>query len=782
VIKINDNPTMLIVLLICVGFFVAQSIQVPLNVDDHSNLIDLFVFLRIVPATPNTTLAWQQYISLPLIDIWCPNNFTFFGCGENGRIVWLDVTVPPQPPGILATWQSIFTASKSIIIRNLVGHVNNLIDTNEFEIHHSLITTTEQFGGLLSTAHSMTLINVTLPYYQLSPQNIPQNWANVTCHFVDVLFLCPLPVWVERCFGNATRPLRCLEPLPSNFSYGQRVDPCPYVCGVQCSSPGRDRASCESLIDGTGYFPVTPGYVTVDVTYQEFGAAQELRLSAHTGGLVTRIELWNLLDQRWTVVFDDPLPKRSNYVATTIATYYLPPIVTNRVRATLELWFELTDSVRMFSLEHVAWPMAAKPMPAPHKQCDHVVSLDERAMLDETFADSLCVRRVCLPLCTKVANYTFDRKIRAQWLVVDGGQVVLDSLPTNFEISPGTRVYQLDNRTIDSIQLPDVGAKRVRLVGTPLDGEPMQSPTRSSPRGVPGIIVMTRLVNVLETNLIQVTQQLSTEFLSPPPTTLLVNGNDSQPPNKQVEFGNGLHRMLAVVYADVRVHNGSINPFLVNRRVVQTPIDVLYVNKSIWFEDLVQHDVELNISDIDLFGNQTHFAVVARQTGAGSLFHWKPYPYQLVECSSNNDCSQCLSNEANIEPCRWCEKQCRPRATICTNQSLCENDVNVTSTTTQSSSSSTTTQQSTTSSSPQSTSQIPIIIDDRSQSIDIGLAIGIPFAIILMIGAIVGAMVWWKRKPQQQDQDHQQQQQQPQKESAEFANDSTYDDIENVRM
>lgn len=746
----------------------------------------MLVRLRVLPETPNTTERWHAYLNASVVDVFCPNNFTFYGCDENGRISWIDITVPPQPPGIVALWQSTFKPH-SVVIRNLTGYLHAVVDCVTFEVRDSLITNPTHTMHLLTSAFEITLINVTLPFYKPADLIIPEHWAAVACRFVDVLFVCPLPAWLERCFdAGAARPLPCRQPLPPDASYGVSTFPCLSLCQLQCSSPGLPGFGCEALIESTakGYFPITPGYATIDMTYGWLASAQELSLKASTAGLVVRIELWDLRNQSWTVAFDDPSPTRSTYATPTISTVSLPPILTNRVRVTLELWFELTDVLLALSLVRVAWPRPVKPMPVPLKQCGGVVSLGERAMLDETLADSLCVRRVCLPLCTRVANYTFERKIRAQWLVVDGG-LPLDNR-TFAEPSAGTRVYALDNSSIDSLPLlPKLDAQRVRLVGDPLVGEPTQSPTKAPPRGVPGVLVKTRLTSV-GASLMRVAQQqpAATTTAAPAPTILLVNGNEPQPPSQRVEFGGngfGSHRMLAVVYADVRVHNGSRNQLLVNRRVVQTPIDILYVDRSLWFENLVQHDVALNITDIDLFANGSHFAVVGRESGAGSLFHWKPFAYELVECSAN-DCMQCATNQANIEPCKWCDNECRPRAVMCANQSSsCETETTTETTETTETIETTETTMTTMEKSRQTemTATLGQMTDgdnlDRSQII--GLAIGIPITIVLLIGVIVAAFVFWKRSRRDEENNiaAKELQQSP------TISGSVYDDVDSVR-
>jgi hypothetical protein len=755
-----QQTSLMITPLIFLIFYFKTTNSIQINADDHQNLIDLFVHLGIVHDTPDTAERWQAW-SAQLVDIECPMSSLYFGCNSQGRVNWINITAPPPPPGSVFGWLGVFHNLDRLVVRDFVGYFGSLVIAKSVEIRDSVITSST-INAFFALSDELTLINVTLPNFNVSRVQPPTH--NFTCHFVDVVLLCPVPEWLERCFGGGS-PSPCLAMQQDVNFYGVPYHPCSGECSVQCSPPHAPGRQCDrfTTIDGRTYFPTTPGYSTIEIVYASIGLSHFFTVAAKsTGGLLVKLELWDLRMQAWQVVFDDPVPMRLFANDGRMFHYFLPRVLTNRVRATFEQWFAMTDGIAFVSLTRPEWPLVPPPTPAPHKQCGPAVSLDARAMLDETIADSLCVNRICLPSCTKVANYTFEREIRAQYLVVDGGKE--------------TRVYQLDGSPRDSINMT-LDARRVRLVGLPLDDNVDVAPTTQSPKGLPGIFIKTRLNNLA--GLIKQSDDLLKEDAAAAPTNLTLNRNETHPIRK---FVSTINHLLIVVNADVRVHDGFVQPLLVNRRLVQTPIDVFDRNTSKWFANLLQHDVDRNITDVDLWSNDTHFAVVPKDDNlTGTLFEWMQFPFQLVDCSTNQDCLQCLTNQANIEPCRWCGSRCESRSILCTNTTILRSNqciiITNETTTTTTTTTSTTIAESSSSSSSQSQSQSQFQSQSQSSTTQsstiIGLSIGIPL-IILIIGSIVGFLIWRSRRKSRAAEPSS-------STSTELQGQSTYDDIESVR-
>jgi hypothetical protein len=146
-------------------------------------------------------------------------------------------------------------------------------------------------------------------------------------------------------------------------------------------------------------------------------------------------------------------------------------------------------------------------------------------------------------------------------------------------------------------------------------------------------------------------------------TSLILNANEKAPARRLVAVGD---RLVVVVAANVKVHDGSEDRLLVNRLVIQTPIDALDVQTGVWYNRLLEHGVAKNVSDADVVRwNATAFAVVDRATREAAVFEWRPFPYALVPCSAGTDCQACLTNEASEELCVWCGTRCVSRITAC---------------------------------------------------------------------------------------------------------------------
>jgi hypothetical protein len=386
-------------------------------------------------------------------------------------------------------------------------------------------------------------------------------------------------------------------------------------------------------------------------------------------------------------------------------------VLTSRVRIIVEQWYVESDILYGYRVARTMFGQTPRdPLPPPIARCAVAESFSSRSILDESIGDSYCIGRVCQLACQFATNFTFDRAVVPQFVIIDGG-----SLWTGAELvempSDQTRVYRynVSSRAIASLNISaDLGAVvRVRLVGDPATGNPLPSPILP-PRGFPGVLVK-RWFRSLPVGFANATAVTVTPIASCPPlpanavssahwsnssfvftsdgtllqclamswepvdaklTLPVLNVNASIVARKLVAVGD---RLLGVIVASNVLHDGTANRLLVNRRAISTAIDVLDVRTGIWFSNVIQHDIRCcNTSDIDVVvhQNQSAFGVVERASGAASTFEWRPFPYELVDCSANNDCRTCLTSEANIERCRWCESSssCRPDAIPCENQ------------------------------------------------------------------------------------------------------------------
>jgi hypothetical protein len=229
-------------------------------------------------------------------------------------------------------------------------------------------------------------------------------------------------------------------------------------------------------------------------------------------------------------------------------------------------------------------------------------------------------------------------------------------------------------------------------------------------------------------------------------------------------------RLVVVVAANTKVHDGSREPLLVNRLMIQTPIDALDVQTGAWFNRLLDHGIAKNVSDVDVVRwNATAFAVVDRATREAAVFEWRPFPYALVPCSAGTDCQACLTNEASEELCQWCGTRCVSRnGATCTlaersivnaSSSMCMGPTTTAfSTTTTTTTAATTTATATTTTEPTTASLSTLApslstavttsaaVSVSSDSLTIGLAVGIPIVALALVGVAVAWFVFRKRR------------------------------------
>lgn len=265
--------------------------------------------------------------------------------------------------------------------------------------------------------------------------------------------------------------------------------------------------------------------------------------------------------------------------------------------------------------------------------------------------------------------------------------------------SDNTRVYRLDGSITDTVLVSDaLNARRVRLVGDSVVGG-LPAPARLPIAGLlPGVLVKRASTVVpsggavlapsgsvrLPVNDVVVSsvtlrnttfattesgslwQQSDDTWQTIPLAGLSVialNREERAPVRKLAAVGD---RLLIIVAANVKTHDGVAQPLLINRRLVQTPIDALDVVSGVWYADLLQHAVEKNISDIDIVQwNGTMFGVVDHATSETTMFEWRAFAREPQKCDAVSDCNACFTDEANIEACRWCGTRCAPALASC---------------------------------------------------------------------------------------------------------------------
>ena len=197
--------------------------------------------------------------------------------------------------------------------------------------------------------------------------------------------------------------------------------------------------------------------------------------------------------------------------------------------------------------------------------------------------------------------------------------------------SDNTRVYKLDGRETSVVNVTGVGdVKRVRLVGDPVDVS-LPAPTLPNRLGLPGVFVKTyrstvptggvtlsvgdggglvapngTVVSVARVQnqtfaatddgaIWQVNGTLWTALTGF--TVLAVNVGEKAPARRLVAVGD---RLVVVLTANIKVHDGSKDQLLVNRLVTQTPIDALDVQTGVWYNRLLDHGIAKNVSDVDV--------------------------------------------------------------------------------------------------------------------------------------------------------------------------------------
>jgi hypothetical protein len=533
------------------------------------------------------------------------------------------------------------------------------------------------------------------------------------------------------------------------------------------------------------------------------GIAQALEAMVKVRSTIIKIEVWDWQALNWSVI-EFSFPERTVSANVGYVTYKLPPAISNRIRVTLEQWFPSSDAV--LGLDWTRSVLGVQPGSGHGgnipRQCALAESTSTRSMLDETVADSYCIGRLCQFACQFANNFTFDRSVVPRFVVIEGGSL-WNGAPLEAMPSDDTRVYRYNasSQPINTLNLTAVsGLKRVRLIGDPVNGEPLPMPKLPIKRGMPGVFVKRRMralpsgfapnstagagksqcqaalpggtfstavvanVTFVFTNagdLLSCTMNDGNwinETDAARLTKITVNSGAPVALRRLVSVDD---RLLMVVSAYTVLHDGSTQRQLVNRVVVSSGIDVLDVASDSWFNNLLQHDIGGNITDIDVAAHRNgSFAVVSQESGAAMVFEWRPYPYKLIECGDNQDCRSCLSNEANDEMCRWCGSRCASLQASCVgnerstvNASMCEQLTMATTTMTE------TTKPTSTTATTEIGGDSGTLMDSTVASLSIGISATssstdpfIPlYAVLGAVGGLavvgaIGALVWKSRR------------------------------------
>jgi hypothetical protein len=804
-----------------------------------ADMIDALTQIRIIPTIITTASEFNELQSQNLVEPpECPFANHIYSCNSVGQMTHLNITptlvLSANESLVLDIETGVIASGVSITIRNFVGTIRSRVSVGFVNVTivdstltnvpapSCMATTCKFIFSFVNNSTSLFLRNVTLLNGGDSrPSNSESDSEAIgpsNCLFENVQLTCPVPSWLAHCF-NVTdiASVPCITRTQNASSAFQLVPTGPYCrsrllfesCNITCTPPPAVGFYCRlGLNDDSnkGYFPETPGFATIELVDRFVGVAHALFATLRVRSIVVKIEVWDWQALNWSVI-DFGLQERPAQVYQMAAAFRLPPVFSNRIRVTLEQWFPSSDAVLRMEWERLMYghgPHVAINLPP--RQCALAESTSTRSMLDETVADSYCIGRVCQFACQFANNFTFDRSVVPRFVVIEGGSL-WNGAPLEAMPSDDTRVYRYNasSQPINTLNLTAVsGLKRVRLIGDPVNGEPLPMPKLPIKRGMPGVFVKRRMralpsgfapnstagagksqcqaalpdgtfstavvanVTFVFTNagdLLSCTMNDGNwinETDAARLTKITVNSGAPVALRRLVSVDD---RLLMVVSAYTVLHDGSTQRQLVNRVVVSSGIDVLDVASDSWFNNLLQHDIGGNITDIDVAAHRNgSFAVVSQESGAAMVFEWRPYPYKLIECGDNQDCRSCLSNEANDEMCRWCGSRCASFQVICVgnetstiNLSMCEQLTTTTTTTT------TTTKSTTKTTSTTATTEIGgdsgTLMDSTVASLSIGISATssstdpfIPlYAVLGAVGGLavvgaIGALVWKSRR------------------------------------
>jgi hypothetical protein len=748
-------------------------------VEEAGAISAFFQSMHILKDAATSVEDVDKYFAMKLADGApdCPASTPFWSCNAEGHLTSL--TFDGDPTRVVefgrfsVQIRTLSLSNVTITMSNVVGNLEQLSNYNIKEITARNIVlkrTSEHPSSFSDRFPFFASRNVTLTNVDASQVVYGEAFSNFTasCSFTNVTLRCPIPRFLLRCFKDPNPP--CVN---GTISPVESPGLCPLdfqaICSRTCSSPPARGFLCDSSSRSDLLYLASPfGLSTIDTVYV---GRFELSLVTLTGsgvtGIVTRVEVFDWRTRSWSVVFDDP--QRTRRVSLSSEQFSFPPILTNRVRLTVEQWYQ-SHATTSFSIFPSFWPQPGNPF-IPFLECEDATTQNARSMLDDTIADSLCIGRLCQSACDFAAtSFTFQRTVKAQFLVIEGGNLWTGGQLATMT-SDNTRVYKLDGRETSVVNVTGVGdVKRVRLVGDPVDVS-LPAPTLPNRLGLPGVFVKTYRSTVPtggvtlsvgdggglvapNGTVVSVARVQNQSFAATDDgaiwqvngtlwtalsgfTSLILNANEKAPARRLIAVGD---RLVVVVAADIKVHDGSKDQLLVNRLVTQTPIDALDVQTGVWYNRLLEHGIAKNVSDVDVVRwNATAFAVVDRATREAAVFEWRPFPFALVKCTANTDCRACSTSEANEEPCRWCGTRCVLRQAMCApgESSVCVDPTTTSTTATTTTTTATTTSTTTT----KTTTPISITTSTTFSSLESPAESSDPLLPLYIVLGILGTLV-----------------------------------------
>lgn len=703
-----------------------------MNATAFGDLLQLAIDFRLVSPIVSTQEQYIQYRTNGLHEIpECPFVTSLYECeGSEGEITSLTLDLghlrldPDKGQWLHNSWNfnggSLF---RKFEVRNFYGRFGfesifeYLFETSRairvIVVHNSTFTLGNDNDAsdidFLFNVNEITLTNVSFPQLQLPslPTSLPK-----VCSFVNVMFVCPVPRWVWRCFnGTAVEPPCWAAEQPTPLLPGgvlitfvtKLFNPDMYLkapfeltlegAAVSCDPPPLSAVDCAIMREPI-YMPPSGTRGSVTVRYPLLGRGVSVTVfDMAVSNLTTLLEVFDWETGQFVVAVNRTAP-RDSLSTRSVDLLSIPRVLTNTVRITFEHLFP-SDGIYSILLRRALSTVNLTEFVPWRPACPAVVTLNERRSLDETIADSFCVNRVCQFECpdadaARVGNFSFGAPVNAKFVAIEGGS----GWPQGdlvMQTSDQTNVYRLNINNVTHVTLPGlVGARRVRLIGT--------TPTASADTTIvrlPGKFVKRLRQKVLFSDLVatdwRAVGSLAPPFASTNASLAVVNGTtyvysvanntvfrasgsgeyiDLRPTLSELfvnltDVPRGIvrrmvsvsDRFLVVLGANVNEwYDGSRMRNWIARRVTATPIDVLDTVTDRWSYGLLQHGVESSTVDFDVASIDTNrFAVVNRERTVGVEISWQPFPFALVECNTNDNCNACLTNVGNIADCRWCD-------------------------------------------------------------------------------------------------------------------------------
>ena len=159
-------------------------------------------------------------------------------------------------------------------------------------------------------------------------------------------------------------------------------------------------------------------------------------------------------------------------------------------------------------------------------------------------------------------------------------------------------------------------------------------------------------------------------------TKLLLNASEPQPQRRLATINDNIILVISA-YQNVW-HDGSVAGLEIARPVDQRVVDIYEIGASgnRWSNEKLTHHVndinQLRVEQVDKnlivsvllrylcfspMSNKIDSGlqnIIDNETNIATVVSFRPIDGSLVECESNKDCESCLSNELNVERCRFC--------------------------------------------------------------------------------------------------------------------------------